>query len=68
MLRSVGIEFTASAMDLASVDFLHSIDVPFIKVIDQHMMKVFIMVTILYSGWLRGCKPFISSYEGKYLL
>ena len=46
MLRSVGIEFTASAMDLASVDFLHSIDVPFIKVVDQHMMKVFIMVTI----------------------
>ena len=36
MLRSVGIEFTASAMDMVSVDFLHSIDVPFIKVINQH--------------------------------
>lgn len=30
--ESLGIEFTASAMDIASVDFLHSINVPFIKV------------------------------------
>ena len=32
IFRSLEIGFTASAMDLSSVDFLHSINVPFIKV------------------------------------
>ena len=36
--RSLEIGFTASAMDLSSVDFLHSINVPFIKV--QHNRKI----------------------------
>ena len=36
LTRLLGIEFTASAMDIVSVDFLHSINVPFIKVTNQH--------------------------------
>ena len=63
-IRSIGIEFTASAMDLTSVNFLHSINVPFIKVMNQYNedftddeykeLKLFQS----YSGWLRRREPF----------
>ena len=40
--RSLEIGFTASAMDLLSVDFLHSMNVPFIKV--EHNRKIRIRI------------------------
>ena len=75
-IRSLGIEFTASAMDVVSVDFLHSINVPFIKVTNQQKKtnKQIIFYQSykpakhrefkLYSGWLRRREPFSVTQQG----